>query len=204
MITEKGNNHFEVLPEGWIKVTHNSGLPLYLHKSQRVCTVSKPYFLGPGSVRKHEIPITAIPCLNYRRALDKEATQTLTTETADATEEASNRDDENSQSNDVSDVVTNGDSQSVHNDETDISSSPVNDENASDVNEPTDDAATLAPGSNKEPTAQPINTLPGILGTAKIETVTENTKAQSLTPQQINEYCKNLFIFRKLRVMRFT
>ena len=50
-ITEKGRNPFEVLPEGWVAVTHNSGMPVYLHKQTRVCTLSKPYFLGPGSVR---------------------------------------------------------------------------------------------------------------------------------------------------------
>ncbi|EFA05197.1 microprocessor complex subunit DGCR8 [Tribolium castaneum] len=76
VLIEKSQNHFDVLPEGWIQVTHNSGMPLYLHKNSRVCTLSKPYFLGPGSVRKHEIPLSAIPCLSYRRALDSEKTQT--------------------------------------------------------------------------------------------------------------------------------
>lgn len=47
----KGENHFDILPEGWIEVTHNSGMPLYLHKATRVCSMSRPYFLGPGSVR---------------------------------------------------------------------------------------------------------------------------------------------------------
>ncbi len=51
VLQEKGHNHFEVLPEGWVQVTHNSGMPLYLHKSSRVCSMSRPYFLGPGSVR---------------------------------------------------------------------------------------------------------------------------------------------------------
>lgn len=51
VLDEKGRNHFEVLPEGWLQATHNSGMPIYLHKSTRVCTMSKPYFLGPGSVR---------------------------------------------------------------------------------------------------------------------------------------------------------
>ncbi|KAJ3653070.1 hypothetical protein Zmor_018987 [Zophobas morio] len=72
VLIEKCQNHFDVLPEGWIQVTHNSGMPLYLHKVSRVCTLSKPYFLGPGSVRKHEIPLSAIPCLSYRRALEGE------------------------------------------------------------------------------------------------------------------------------------
>lgn len=51
VLINKGHNHFDILPEGWIQVTHNSGMPLYLHKTSRVCTLSKPYFLGPGSVR---------------------------------------------------------------------------------------------------------------------------------------------------------
>lgn len=51
IVTEKGKNHFEVLPEGWLAVTHNSGLPIYMHKASRVCSVSRPYFLGPGSLR---------------------------------------------------------------------------------------------------------------------------------------------------------
>jgi len=50
-LTEIGHNHFDVLPEGWVQVTHNSGMPLYLHKQTRVCTLSQPYFLGPGSAR---------------------------------------------------------------------------------------------------------------------------------------------------------
>lgn len=70
--TEIGHNHFDVLPEGWVQVTHNSGMPLYLHKQSRVCTLAKPYFLGPGSVRKHEVPVSAIPCLQYKRALHEE------------------------------------------------------------------------------------------------------------------------------------
>ncbi|CAD1476530.1 unnamed protein product [Heterotrigona itama] len=69
---EIGHNHFDVLPEGWVQVTHNSGMPLYLHKQSRVCTLAKPYFLGPGSVRKHEVPVSAIPCLQYKRALHEE------------------------------------------------------------------------------------------------------------------------------------
>ncbi|XP_011258527.1 microprocessor complex subunit DGCR8 [Camponotus floridanus] len=72
VLDEIGHNHFDVLPEGWVQVTHNSGMPLYLHKQSRVCTLAKPYFLGPGSVRKHEVPVSAIPCLQYKRALIEE------------------------------------------------------------------------------------------------------------------------------------
>lgn len=72
VLKKRGQDYFEVLPEGWIEVTHSSCMPLYLHKASRVCTMSKPYYLGGGSVRKHEIPISAIPCLQYRRELEKE------------------------------------------------------------------------------------------------------------------------------------
>lgn len=58
---------FDVLPEDWVVVTHNCGLPVYLHRKTRVCTWARPYFLGTGSARKHEVPQSAIPCLHYRR-----------------------------------------------------------------------------------------------------------------------------------------
>lgn len=44
----------------------------------------------------------------------------------------------------------------------------------------------------------------GAFSNAKIETVKENLEEQSLTVQQINDYCKSLFVFRNIRVMRFT
>merc|ERR1719481_1371580 len=66
VLEERGQNVFEVLPLGWVSVTHNSGIPLYLHRETRVVTTSKPYDLGNGSVRKHNIPISAIPCYSYK------------------------------------------------------------------------------------------------------------------------------------------
>lgn len=71
----KGHDHFDLLPEGWIEVTHNSGMPIYLHKASRVCSMSKPYYLGRGSARKHDIPLSAIPCLRYLKEKEKEENQ---------------------------------------------------------------------------------------------------------------------------------
>ncbi|KAL1130323.1 hypothetical protein AAG570_013261, partial [Ranatra chinensis] len=71
-LEELGHNHFDLLPEGWIMITHKSGMPVYLHKSSRVCTFSRPYYLGQGSARKHAVPLSAIPCLQYKRALEEE------------------------------------------------------------------------------------------------------------------------------------
>ncbi|CAL8095167.1 unnamed protein product [Calicophoron daubneyi] len=57
-----------LLPEGWVRIRHVSGLLIYLHRSSRVVTLSRPYSVGPGSIRFHRIPVTAIPCLAYRKA----------------------------------------------------------------------------------------------------------------------------------------
>ncbi|XP_026314624.1 microprocessor complex subunit DGCR8 [Hyposmocoma kahamanoa] len=75
VLEEKGINHFEVLPLDWMIVRHYSGMPVYMHRTTRVCTLSKPYFLGKGNTRRHDIPISAIPCLAYRKALEEEAKQ---------------------------------------------------------------------------------------------------------------------------------
>lgn len=174
-LTEKGRNHFEMLPEGWVQATHDSGMPLYLHRQSRVCSLSRPYFLGPGSVRKHEIPISAIPCLSYRKALDKEKElieqQKLLQELQEAALAAAVIADQ-----------TNGDSNDVK---------PLNGLSALlNLNKSDATAATKAP--------LPIPTC-----IAKVETVSENMKAHSLTPPQFTEYCKKLFRFKTIRVMRF-
>ncbi|CAI4232756.1 unnamed protein product [Auanema sp. JU1783] len=65
------NDHFDPLPEGWCRMTHNCGLPIYLNRTTRVCTMSRPYFIGTGSVRNHKVPLTAIPCLHQKRLNDK-------------------------------------------------------------------------------------------------------------------------------------
>uniref|UniRef100_A0A2A4IUD8 Uncharacterized protein n=1 Tax=Heliothis virescens TaxID=7102 RepID=A0A2A4IUD8_HELVI len=75
VLEEKGVNHFEVLPLDWTMVRHVSGMPVYMHRPTRVCTLSKPYFLGKGNTTRHEIPISAIPCYAYRRALEEEEKQ---------------------------------------------------------------------------------------------------------------------------------
>lgn len=80
ILEEKGYDHFEVLPEGWIQIMHSSGMPVYLHQKSRVCTMARPYYLGPGSSRNHKIPLSAIPCLQYKRALETEEKQKLENE----------------------------------------------------------------------------------------------------------------------------
>ncbi|XP_063231307.1 microprocessor complex subunit DGCR8-like isoform X2 [Bacillus rossius redtenbacheri] len=55
------------LPPGWVKVVHDSGIPVYLHKESRVCMATRPYYLGADSVRKHKIPASCVPCLDYAK-----------------------------------------------------------------------------------------------------------------------------------------
>ncbi|CAG5130062.1 unnamed protein product [Candidula unifasciata] len=73
VLKEFESDPFDILPEGWVCVTHNCGMPVYLHKETRVCTMARPYSLGSASARAHDIPLSAIPCLQYRRQLDKES-----------------------------------------------------------------------------------------------------------------------------------
>lgn len=94
--------------------------------------------------QKHEIPISAIPCLSYRKALDKEEllNDTLRSEAAQRLE---------------------------------------------------------TPSVATEP-----NEAQSIIATkAVIETAKENLKNESLAPKQVTDYCRKLFRFKEIRVMRF-
>lgn len=39
------------LPKGWKKIDHDSGMPIYMNTETRVCSFSKPYFLGVHSLK---------------------------------------------------------------------------------------------------------------------------------------------------------
>ncbi|XP_050360827.1 uncharacterized protein LOC126780400 [Nymphalis io] len=65
-VDEKGTKRRESLPPDWKMVWHDSGVPIYLHKPTRVCTLSRPYY--PEATKG--IPLSAIPCVSQRRALE--------------------------------------------------------------------------------------------------------------------------------------
>jgi len=71
ILKELETDPFDLLPPGWIVLTHNCGMPIYLHKETRVVTMAKPYSLGSASTRGHDIPISAIPCMQYKKQLEK-------------------------------------------------------------------------------------------------------------------------------------
>ncbi|XP_058452426.1 microprocessor complex subunit DGCR8 [Malaya genurostris] len=175
VLEEKGRNHFEVLPEGWVQATHISGMPLFLHTASRVCTASRPYFLGPGSVRKHEVPLSAIPCLNYRKALEKEdeLRKEIEANAAAAAEEAEKctANEQNPQPQE----------KQMHNPQ----------------------LSKMIASTTTTAEAQANAKMLPLKVTARIETVNDNLKAHSLTADSFQEYCKKLFKFKTIRVMRF-
>uniref|UniRef100_A0A0F7ZE87 Microprocessor complex subunit DGCR8 n=1 Tax=Crotalus adamanteus TaxID=8729 RepID=A0A0F7ZE87_CROAD len=72
VLKSRGRPPTEPLPDGWIMTFHNSGIPVYLHRESRVVTWSRPYFLGTGSIRKHDPPVSSIPCLHYKKMKENE------------------------------------------------------------------------------------------------------------------------------------
>ncbi|XP_069071383.1 microprocessor complex subunit DGCR8 isoform X2 [Pleurodeles waltl] len=81
VLKSRGRPPTEPLPEGWIMTYHNSGIPVYLQRESRVVTWSRPYFLGTGSIKKHDPPVSSIPCLHYKKMKDidqKEQSNDLT------------------------------------------------------------------------------------------------------------------------------
>ncbi|XP_028312739.1 microprocessor complex subunit DGCR8 [Gouania willdenowi] len=73
VLKSRGRPPTEPLPDGWIMTFHNSGIPVYLHRETRVVTWSRPYFLGTGSIRKHDPPTSSIPCLHYKKMKERES-----------------------------------------------------------------------------------------------------------------------------------
>jgi microprocessor complex subunit DGCR8 len=150
-------------------------MPLYLHRQSRVCSLSRPYFLGPGSVRKHEIPISSIPCLSYRKALEKEK------ELIEQQRQLKELQDKEAAA---------------------AALNAIDEQNEEDSKLPNGLSALLNLNKNDtQSTAKPVMPIPSCI--AKVETVSENLKAHSLTPAQFTEYCKKLFNFKTIRVMRF-
>uniref|UniRef100_W5LDN4 Microprocessor complex subunit DGCR8 n=1 Tax=Astyanax mexicanus TaxID=7994 RepID=W5LDN4_ASTMX len=72
VLKSRGRPPTEPLPDGWLMTFHNSGIPVYLHRESRVVTWSRPYFLGTGSIRKHDPPTSSIPCLHYKKMKEQE------------------------------------------------------------------------------------------------------------------------------------
>jgi len=183
VLEERGGNLFEVLPLGWVAVTHNSGIPLYLHRDTRVVTASRPYDLGNGSVRKHNLPVSAIPCFSYRYSSTAPATLSSTS--------ASN----------LSDPLP---SSTLHGASSTLDSNPAvcpysARENVSP--DSTTDAAISAKEKSSNAAASSVGS--NVFPRAQIETIEETMKKCELTPEEITNYCKKIFVFKELEVAKF-
>ena len=132
------------------------------HRETRVVTASKPYDIGNGSVRKHNIPISAVPCYAYKYYSPAQSKPTPTPATATAGKSCP------------------------------YSSKSSFRENASP------DSTTEPPTS--DPTGK-MNT--NMFPKAQIESIEETMKDTELTPEQLTEYCKNVFVFKELEVAKF-
>lgn len=170
--------NFNMLPDGWVAVTHDSGMPVYLHKELRVCTLSMPYFLGPGSVRKHDIPLAAVPCLEYRRA------KMITEEPSNSTEDAAS-------------ACLDIDAGAGQPSSTETTEGYVGRQSATSIGDcpafqdPLPVAAAGCPGP----------TLPQ--AKVHVETAGDMIKNTSLSAEELHDYCKSVFEFTKIHVEKF-
>ena len=183
VLEERGGNLFEVLPLGWVAVTHNSGIPLYLHRDTRVVTASRPYDLGNGSVRKHNLPVSAIPCFSYRYSSAPPSTLSSTS---------------------ASNLLPSLPSSTLHNASSTSNSNPgVCPYSARENVSP--DSTTDAANSKKEKSSSTDAAAEGsnVFPRAQIETIEETMKKSELTPEEITNYCKKIFVFKELEVAKF-
>jgi microprocessor complex subunit DGCR8 len=194
VLKKRENDYFEMLPEGWIEITHSSGMPVYLHKASRVCTFAKPYYLGPGSARQHEVPISAIPCLAYRKQLEKERVVINDSLNLDA-ERQSNPIDQN---------------------EPQLKRMKTEPECATEESQP---EVTRLPEAELRSSEVPVElsieadqvsgllhretTKKGRSFSAKVETIKENKKERSLNGLQVRDYCSNVFEFQEITIRKF-
>ena len=176
-LVDRGKNHFTVLPEGWIQVRHFSGMPVFLHKQTRVVTLSKPYVIGPHSVKSHHIPLGSIPCLNYRKA--KEEEESLRSKMESHGEEID------------ADVINKENCTNEDNIDKNVENKTAKKE------------STGCPMNSKESNKNSKPTVSAKFPMAKISSLGETKKAKSLSPDEFKNYCSNLFEFREVKMKSF-
>ena len=175
-----------------------SGIPLYLHRESRVVTVSKPYDLGNGSVRRHNIPVSAIPCYAYRYTGSNKNSETENKEKSSP-----------SQAQSVSGSQKPG-PQSLCPYSGKESASP--DSTTTDARNETQ-STKMSPKSSKPAAAQSSESVPrneeevdsksNIFPKAHISSVEDSLKESELRPEDVTKYCKRLFKFKELEVTKF-
>lgn len=187
VLKSRGRPPTEPLPDGWIMTFHNSGIPVYLHRETRVVTWSRPYFLGTGSIRKHDPPTSSIPCLHYKKMKDQEERELNGEVTLNAEEvpvkpcEEANSKEEAEKSDEMAEEPDSVPPSSV------TDGSP--DEEAS--------TATSLPGKE----SQPCDTAQGALGQVKAKV--EVCKDESIELEEFRTYLEKCFDFEQVTVKKF-
>jgi len=197
VLEERGQNVFEVLPLGWVSVTHNSGIPLYLHRDTRVVSTSRPYDLGNGSVRKHNIPISAIPCYSYK----------YYSKVGDGTNPPSSTSPEKTSNPSSVQSAADPAPSCPYSNPTVFTRENVSPDSTTDGAltsnaSPTTITTTTSSSTPDQPVSVPhVDT--NIFPRAQIETIEETLKKTELCPEEVTKYCEKIFVFKELEVAKF-
>lgn len=145
-------------------------------------------------MKKHAIPVGSIPCLNYRRALEEEAELLKAKELLEKTNTTENDEKNNATASEemITSLSSNGINKAILVEEGNSTSLAV--VNNKDFKNGEKGNTSLLNEEDK---------LRKMVPAAKIITVNENIQMESLTPDQFNEYCRKIFKFRVIRVLRF-
>lgn len=182
VLKSRGRPPTEPLPDGWIMTFHNSGIPVYLHRETRVVTWSRPYFLGTGSIRKHDPPTSSIPCLHYKKMKEHEERE-LNGEVAAKTVEA------------PAVAEANGDESAGKSDEEQAVAPD------SSVADGALDGDVGDENSRQNQESQPCDTAQGALGQVKAKV--EVCKDESIELEDFRAYLEKCFDFEQVTVKKF-
>ncbi|CAK6950454.1 Hypothetical predicted protein [Scomber scombrus] len=187
VLKSRGRPPTEPLPDGWIMTFHNSGIPVYLHRETRVVTWSRPYFLGTGSIRKHDPPTSSIPCLHYKNMKEREEREL----NGDAIPNA-----------EESPVKSTGE---ANGEESAVKSDPAAEEQeeapASSTPEGGPDGESITNHSQQAKQPQPCETAQGALGQVKAKV--EVCKDESIELEDFRVYLEKCFDFEQVTVKKF-
>ncbi|XP_007899974.2 microprocessor complex subunit DGCR8 [Callorhinchus milii] len=190
VLKNRGRPPTEPLPDGWIMTFHNSGIPVYLHRETRVVTWSRPYFLGTGSIRKHDPPLSSIPCLHYMKMRDHEEKENNPA--------ASN--------GEVTKVTTNG---KLSPEKPEAKATETSEEPGCKATEPNmvgnpvlqGSSGTISAKSSEEQVVSMAVFCPGALGQVKAKV--EVCKEESIDIEDFKKYLEKRFDFEQVTVKKF-
>ncbi|KAM9360398.1 microprocessor complex subunit DGCR8 [Symphorus nematophorus] len=186
VLKSRGRPPTEPLPDGWIMTFHNSGIPVYLHRETRVVTWSRPYFLGTGSIRKHDPPTSSIPCLHYKKMKEQEERE-LNGEVTLETEEFAVKTGEEANGEE-------GASKAAAEEQDDVPASSLTDGGP-------DGEGTTTTNSLQGVESQPCDTAQGALGQVKAKV--EVCKDESIELEEFRLYLEKCFDFEQVTVKKF-